>query len=107
MPYSPDVHYADNKISLADWAKLESQGCVFLPAAAYRYKPKNVEADRIGDGIYWTSYCANSSANINSVVMGFSDTNVTTSNFGSTTLQTAKSFARYQGASVRLIRQVN
>ena len=100
--------YADNVITLADWAKLESKGCVFLPAAGYRYKTSGVVADRNGDGIYWTNYANNSSANINAIVMGFSDTNVSPSNFGSSpTLQTAKSFARYQGASVRLIRQVN
>lgn len=104
--------YADNVISLADWAKLESQGCVFLPAAAYRYKGTTIVADRNGDGIYWTNYANNTSANINAIVMGFSDLNVSASYFTDksgqiTTLQTAKSFARYQGASVRLIRQVN
>lgn len=99
--------YADNVISLADWAKLESQGCVFLPAAAYRYKGSTIATDRNGDGIYWTNFANNSSANINAIVMGFSDTNVSTSNFGGTKLETNKSFVRYQGASVRLIRQVN
>ncbi len=100
--------YSDNVITLAEWAKLEAKGCIFLPAAGYRRKPNVVVADRNGDGIYWTNYANNSSANINAIVMGFSDTNVSESYFGtSPTLQTAKSFARYQGASVRLIRQVN
>ena len=101
--------YAENVISLADWAKLESQGCVFLPAAAYRYKGSTILADRNGDGIYWTNFAKNDSANINAIVMGFSDTDVSESYFGNDKprLETNKSFARYQGASVRLIRQVN
>ena len=112
----PSSVYSDNVITLAEWAKLESQGCVFLPAAGYRYKPSGIACDRNGDGIYWTNYAKNNSNDINAIVMGFSDLNVSASYFTNkvdgtnvqiTTLQTAKSFSRYQGASVRLIRQVN
>lgn len=96
--------YADNIITLDDWAKLESQGCVFLPAAAYRYKGTPYLTDRIGDGVYWTDY---SEGSTNAVCMIFSDLSVSGSILNATTVNTAKSFSRLCGASVRLIREVN
>ena len=114
--YKQSSVYSDNVISLEDWAKLESQGCVFLPAAAYRYKGDTIAADRTGDGMYWTDYAKNASTkdgvttenpNANSICLVFSDVNVTASYNNKTSIEAAKSVARYFGASVRLIRQVN
>lgn len=108
--YSPvankvDSYYADNTITLDEWSALESQGCVFLPAAAYR---QNLNTNNTGDGVYWTNYAAKSS-NANAVALIFSD--VTEGNgksyLSKTGLETAKSFPRYYGASVRLVRQIN
>lgn len=96
--------YADNIITLDDWAKLESQGCVFLPAAAYRYKGSPYLTDRIGDGVYWTDYA---DSGTNAVCMIFSDLSVSESILNATTVNVAKSFSRLFGASVRLIRDIN
>ena len=113
---SKTSHYADNIITLAEWKNLESAGCVFLPAASCREKLSGVVTEKIGDGIYWTDYSNNSSANNNAIIMGFSDLDVSptviTTKINNvstqiTTIETAKSFARYNGASVRLVRQVN
>lgn len=107
---SASSKYSDNPITLEDWAVLESQGCVFLPAAAYRYKPSGIAVDKTGDGVYWTNYAKNDptkNPDINAIAMMFSDTSVSESILKSTTLNTAKSMARYQGASVRLVRDIN
>ena len=103
---SASSHYSDNPITLADWAILESQGCVFLPAAV-REKGATIATTKTGDGAYWTKYAKNGSDNANSIAMIFSDTSVSLSVLGKDDVNTAKSIARYNGASVRLVRDIN
>lgn len=104
----PSSFYTDNIITLDGWHALESVGCVFLPAASYRHKPSAIAVDRLGDGVYWSNYSNNSSANINAIAMIFSDINVSENSYlNKTGCETKKSFARFQGASVRLVRDIN
>lgn len=104
--------YSLNSISLADWAALESVGCVFLPAANNRYSNSGLKIDRPGDGLYWTNYAWNYKSGVenpqnNSIALIFSDISVSQSVRGKTDLQPAASHARANGASVRLVRQIN
>ena len=104
--------YSANSISLADWAALESVGCVFLPAANNRYSSSGLKIDRPGDGLYWTNYAWNYKSGVenpqsNSIALIFSDISVSQSVRGKTDLQPAASHARANGASVRLVCQVN
>ena len=104
--------YNLNSISPADWAALESVGCVFLPAANNRYSSSGLKIDRPGDGLYWTNYAWNYKNGVenpqnNSIALIFSDISVSQSVRGKTDLQPAASHARANGASVRLVRQIN
>jgi len=55
-----------NNYTAADWTKMESAGCVFLPAAGGRYNYSNptlvVNAGNLGN--YWSSTSDNSAANL-------------------------------------------
>ena len=46
--------YTANNYDAVDWGKMETAGCVFLPAAGRRYSGKNVEYAG-NDGYYWTN----------------------------------------------------
>ncbi len=46
------VDYSDNVISAADWSRLENAGCVFLPAAGFRYGDMLAVGSQ---GCYWSS----------------------------------------------------
>ena len=46
--------YTGNTITLADWATMEANGAVFLPAAGYRYRDGTHYAYS-DDGVYWSS----------------------------------------------------
>lgn len=50
--YSSD--YANNTITATDWATLEADGVVFLPAAGIRVNGNQIEYVQIG-GVYWAS----------------------------------------------------
>ena len=81
-----------NNYSSADWTKMESAGCVFLPAAGYR-TGSSVSFDGT-IGFYWsaTSYGSNNAYDVN---------------FNSGDLHPAdENTTRYYGFSVRLVRQV-
>ena len=81
-----------NNYSSADWTKMESAGCVFLPAAGYRIG-SSVSFDGT-IGYFWSATpCGSNNAyevNFNSSNLNLADENTT----------------RYYGFSVRLVRQV-
>lgn len=78
-----------NNYSESDWALMEAKGCVFLPAAGYRY---GTSVSCVGYfGIYWSaSY--NGSGNAYEVI------------FKDSYLSPQSSYPRYNGYSVRLVR---
>lgn len=80
-----------NSYSAADWAKMEENGCVFLPAAGYR---SSTILNRVGQaGYYWsTSYISKS----NAYRVAFDET----------WMVPEDSDRRYYGLSVRLVRTV-
>ena len=79
-----------NNYSSADWTKMESTGCVFLPAAGYR---SGSSMNDLGtSGYYW-------SATPNG-------TDAFDVYFGSGFLNPAAHNGRFRGLSVRLVRQV-
>lgn len=106
---SASASYADNKISLDEWNALESVGCVFLPAANCRISSGGLKMIYEGDGVYWTDY--SSSDNNNAIALIFNDYAVTENSVytksGGSTLQTTPQIPRNNGASVRLVRQIN
>ena len=81
-----------NSYTVADWTKMESAGCVFLPAAGYR-TGSSVSFDGT-IGFYWsaTSYGSNNAYDVN-----FNSGDLNPANENTT---------RYYGFSVRLVRQV-
>ena len=81
--------YTSNVINAADWKRLESAGCVFLPAAGFRGANS---ARYVGsEGNYWsTTYCLNS--------------NVYHLYFSSGNLTPASNMYCTHGHSVRLVR---
>ena len=86
----PD-NYTGDVYSGSDWATFESAGCVFLPAAGYRYgSPLSSPGTK---GYYW-------SATPNGTNMAYSVL------FTSGALSPAYSFGRRYGCSVRLVREV-
>lgn len=50
---SGDTSWDGNKYTDADWAKMEAAGCVFLPAAGYRYGETVYKTNEAG--YYWSS----------------------------------------------------
>ena len=80
-----------NTYSSADWTKMESAGCVFLPAAGYR---PGSSVDYLGsNGFYWSASPKSS-------------TQAYYVRFNSGVLNPAAEGSRYGGYSVRLVRQV-
>ena len=55
-----------NNYTAADWTKMESAGCVFLPAAGGRYNQSNptLVVNAGNEGNYWSSTSNNSTANL-------------------------------------------
>ena len=80
-----------NSYTVADWTKMESAGCVFLPAAGYRTS-SSVSFDGT-IGFYWsaTSYGSNNAYDVN-----FNSGDLNPANENTT---------RYYGFSVRLVRE--
>lgn len=79
------------KCTSAQWTALEAKGCVFLPAAGYRYYGPTVDKVSV-EGHYWSS-------------SGSYETYASKVKFDSSFLQ-VKSDDRYYGSSVRLVRDV-
>ncbi len=83
--------WTGNTYNSTDWSKMESAGCVFLPAAGYRY---DSSVDNAGtNGTYWS---ATPSDTDSSHYVSFNLNSLTPANSNS----------RYFGGSVRLVRQV-
>ena len=80
-----------NSYTVADWTKMESAGCVFLPAAGYRGGSEMVSPATLG--YYWS---ATPSSTLNTYSVYFS----------SSSLNPAYSNNRYYGYSVRLVQEV-
>ena len=80
-----------NNYSSADWTKMESAGCVFLPAAGYRFGSTVSYAGTLS--YYWsaTPYSSNDAYIVD---------------FNSNNLYPASTSSRQIGYSVRLVRQV-
>ena len=90
-----NVAYTSNNYSTADWAKMESAGCVFLPAAGFR-SSTNVSREVIPGGIvgqYWSSTPGES--NDYGIEVFFDESS----------LEPAKNSPRSYGHSVRLVRE--
>lgn len=86
-----DAAYTTNSWSSDDWSKMESAGCVFLPAAGYRSGSSVSNAG--SGGYYWSStvYVASDAYR---------------ADFNSGSLNPAGSNGRFYGLSVRLVRDV-
>jgi hypothetical protein len=83
-----------NSYTVADWTKMESAGCVFLPAAGYRDEADvYVDGDDEDDGYYWSSLAKGDEEAYN---VYFSSSDLILENFTD----------RYNGFSVRLVRPV-
>ncbi len=80
--------YTSNTYTSSQWGQLEAAGCIFLPAAGYRY---GTEVDNVGtNGYYWSSTCYGEST---VYYMHFNDDDISVSNY-----------IRHRGRSVRLVR---
>lgn len=90
--YEGVIGWDYNAYSESDWALMEGQGCVFLPAGGYR---NGASVSNVGSfGRYWSaSYCNNSSA----YKVGFNGPY----------LRLEDSEFRYCGCSVRLVRDAH
>ena len=80
-----------NNYTAADWTKMESAGCVFLPAAGYRYGSSVYNAGTLS--YYWSA-----------TPYGSNDAYIV--DFNSNNLYPASTSSRQIGYSVRLVRQV-
>ena len=80
-----------NNYTAADWTKMESAGCVFLPAAGYRYGSSVDNAGTLS--YYWSA-----------TPYGSNDAYIV--DFNSNNLYPASTSSRQIGYSVRLVRQV-
>jgi hypothetical protein len=87
-----DTGWNGNNYSSADWTKMESAGCVFLPAAGYRNGSSVYEAGTVG---IYRSATLNGSDCAYNVDFNSGDLN-----------PTANGYARGLGFSVRLVRKV-
>ena len=84
--------FGTNDINTTDWAKLEDQGCVFLPAAGYR---GGTSVSSVGsNGYYWSS---TSSDGMYAYYIDFDGSNV----------NPARRHARSYGYPVRLVKNAN
>ena len=97
---------SDNVYTLAEWQKLESAGCVFLPLTNTRTKGTYLVTDYPGDGWYWTNAGIKSKK---AYAFVFNDINVGASSFSGSAnnIQYNKGISRYIGCAVRLVRDVN
>ena len=85
-----DAAFSTNTWSSDDWSKMETAGCVFLPAAGYRH---DGSVSYVGsEGFYWSSSPHEGMASQAYIV-----------NFN-TGLTLGNSYYRYSAASVRLVR---
>ena len=80
--------FSQNTYSTADWAKMEANGAVFLPAAGDRYGASVFDVGSYGD--YWSSSANDDYAGY----MFFGSDRLSTGNYG-----------RYIGYSVRLVQE--
>lgn len=88
--YSSEYYKTVNNYSAKEWAKMEANGAVFLPAAGYRY---GAEVFDVGsDGHYWS-------------ISAFDDNGAYCLRFDSGYVGTS-SDGRYGGHSVRLVQDV-
>ncbi|MBQ4392206.1 MAG: hypothetical protein II826_03740 [Prevotella sp.] len=87
----PD-NYTGEVYSGSDWATFESAGCVFLPAAGYRFGTSVGNAGTYGG--YWSA-TPNGTTYANYVYFNKSGS-----------LSPAEKYSRYYGCSIRLVRQV-
>ena len=88
---SPEENYSSNYINETDWEKMETAGCVFLPAAGGRNGTALYDVGSYGR--YWSATCYNSS----SAHFLF---------FDSSGLNPSRDNYRYVGQSVRLVKDV-
>ena len=95
---------SDNKLSIAQWEALEAVGCVFLPAASYRGTASD-KCNNSGDGVYWTNQTKNYADK--AVAMVFCDTSINATTYNGIKIRYSKTFLRKQGASVRIVREIN
>ena len=86
------ANYTTNVLSTSQWATLEKQGCVFLPAAGGRAGTNVVNVGSIGD--YWSS---DASGETNAYDLNFSNNYLLPQNTAG---------QRHYGWSVRLVRDV-
>ena len=90
--YNAAGDYGNFTVDAANWAKMEAAGAVFLPAASYR--DGNNVANAFSHGYYWSA-------------TGASATNAYDLHFSDNTVSTDSGDKRYQGRSVRLVRELN
>ena len=90
-----DWYYATNVYSATEWEKMEKAGAIFLPAGGYRYYngDKHVYTDNVGH--YWTS------TPTNDIYYRAYDLY-----FTAYSLDAEKTFGRYFGCSVRLVKDI-
>ena len=87
--------FGTNDINTTDWATLEGQGCVFLPAAGYRYIASL--SDVRSRGYYWSSTSYTS----------YSDKVAYYMSFNGSVVGPADANYRHFGLSVRLVKNAN
>lgn len=84
-----DMGFVNNVYTAEQWARMESAGAVFLPAAGFRYA---LWADYVGEwGAYWSSSWYNENAALSCV-------------FSSDTQHPSDGEHRFYGMSVRLVK---
>jgi hypothetical protein len=86
------ANYEGNVISALDWSMLEDAGCVFLPAAGFRYVSEVRSVNEEGD--YWSR----DHSNINAAGFFWFKSNTITNGL--------YAWPRWQGRSVRLVQDV-
>ena len=91
VPLTIGTGFGTNTINPTNWAKLEDQGCVFLPAAGYRGGTSVISVGSYG--YYWSSTSRDGTY---AYYMSFSGSNVTPATY----------HARSYGYPVRLVKNV-
>ncbi len=90
-----DWYYATNVYSTTQWEKMEKAGAIFLPAGGYRYYNGNKHVYTDNVGYYWTSTPTND--------IYYRAYNLY---FTAYSLDAEKTFGRYFGCSVRLVKDI-
>lgn len=90
--YNSADDYSKFVVDASNWAKMEAAGAVFLPAASYRETTRVANAFK--HGYYWSATGGSAS---NAYDLHFSDNTVTPTSGDN----------RFQGRSVRLVRDLN